>query len=174
MFMADTLSRAYLPATISNNFVNSLEEVVHLSLSAERLEQVRHTARNDPILQKLRKIIQQGWPESKHNLEECLHPYYDYRDELITQDDLVFKGDLLVIPAAMRKEMIAAVHATHIGVDGCVRRARDTMFWPRMTTKLREYISKCDICLLYRPLQSKEPLLQHDIPDRPWAKVTST
>ena len=174
MFMADTLSRAYLPATISNNFVNSLEEVDHtvsLSLSAERLEQVRHTARNDPILQQLRKIIQQGWPESKRSLAECLHPYYDYRDELITQDDLVFKGDLLVIPAAMRKEMIAAVHATHIGVDGCVRRARDTMFWPRMTTELREYISKCDICLSYRPLQSKEPLLQHDIPDRPWAKI---
>ena len=173
LFMADTLSRAYLPATISNNFVNSLEEVDHtvsLSLSAERLEQVRHTARNDPILQ-LRKIIQQGWPESKCSLAECLHPYYDYQDELITQDDLVFKGDLLVIPAAMRKEMIAAFHATHISLDGCVRRARDTMFWPRMTTELHEYISKCDICLSYRPLQSKEPLLQHDIPDRPWAKI---
>ena len=69
-----------------------MEEVDHtvsLSLSAERLEQVRHTARNDPILQQLRKIIQQGWPESKRSLAECLHPYYDYRDELITQDDLV-------------------------------------------------------------------------------------
>ena len=97
-------------------------------------------------------------------MAECLHPYYDDRDELITQDDLVFKGDLLVILAAMRKEMIAAVHTTHIGVDGCVWRARDTTFWPRMTTELHEYISsKCDICLSYRPLQNKEPLLQHDI-----------
>ena len=174
MFMADTLSRAYLPTTSSSSFVNSLEEVDHtvsLSLSAGRLEQVRHTARDDPILQQLRKVIQQGWPESKCSLAECLHPYYDYRDELVTQDDLVFKGDLLVIPAAMRKEMIATVHATHIGVDGCVRRAQDTMFWPRMTTELREYVSRCDICLSYRTLQSKESLLQHDIPDRPWAKI---
>jgi len=38
-------------------------------------------------------------------------------------------------------------------------------------TELREYISKWDICLSYRPLQSNEPLLQHDIPDRPWAKI---
>ena len=48
MFMADTLS--CLP---TNSFVNSLEEVDHtisLSLIAERLEQVRHTAREDSIL----------------------------------------------------------------------------------------------------------------------------
>ena len=45
------------------------------------------------------------------------------------------------------------------------------MFWPWMTTELREYVSRCDICLSYWPLQSKEPLLQQDIPDRPWAKI---
>ena len=45
------------------------------------------------------------------------------------------------------------------------------MFWPRMTTELREHISICNICLSYRPLQNKEPLLKHDIPDRPWAKI---
>lgn len=174
MFMADTLSRAYLPTTSDNEFIHSLEEVDHtasLSLSAERLEQVKHTARDDPVLRQLREVIQQGWPHSKSGLTECLHPYYDYRDELVTQGDLVFKGELLVIPAAMRREMIATVHATHIGVDGCIRRARDTMFWPRMTTELREYISKCDICLSHRALQRKEPLLQHDITDRPWAKI---
>ena len=47
-----TVVPAYLPATISNNFVNSLEEVDHtisLSLSVKWLEQVRHTARNDPM-----------------------------------------------------------------------------------------------------------------------------
>ena len=71
----------------------------------------------------------------------------------------------------MRKEMIATVHVTHSGVDGCIRRARDTMFWPRITTELCKYISKCDICLSYRALQSKESLLQHNIIDRPWAKI---
>ena len=52
-----------------------------------------------------------------------------------------------------------------------VHRARDNMFWPWMTTELCEYVSRCDICLSYRPLQSKQPLLQHDIPDRLWAKI---
>ena len=83
----------------------------------------------------------------------------------------VFKGDLLVIPASMRKEMIATVHGSHIGMQECIRRAQDSMFWPQMTTELREYVSKCDTCLAHRTSPQKEPLLQHDNTDRPWAKI---
>jgi len=37
-----------------------------------------------------------------------------------------------------------------------------------MATELREYISKCDICLALRLSQGKE---QHDITDSPWSKI---
>ena len=174
MFVADTLSRAYLPAANTGDFAHSLEEVDHtvsLSLSTERLQQIKHASRDDPVLQRLRETIQRGWPQSKLDISECLHAYYDFRDELIVQDELVFKGDLVIIPAAMRKEMMASVHATHIGTEGCIRRARDSMFWPRMTTELKEYISKCDVCLTYRPSPGREPLLQHEVTERPWSKV---
>ena len=66
---------------------------------------------------------------------------------------------------------MAAVHSSHIGIDGCIRRARDAMYWPRMSADLKEYISKCDICLTHRASPGKEPLLQHEVIDRPWAKV---
>ena len=174
MFVADTLSRAHLPTANTSEFVHSLEEIDHtisLSLSADQLQQVKHVSTDDPVLQQLRETIGSGWPQSKSDVPECLHAYYDFRDELVVQGELVFKGDLLVIPAAMRKEMIAAVHASHIGIEGCIRRARDSMFWPRMTTELKEYISKCDICLAHRASQRKEPLLQHDTTDRPWSKI---
>ena len=66
--------------------------------------------------------------------------------------------------------MMASVHATYIGT-GCIRRARDSMFWPHMTTELKEYISKCDVCLTYHASPGKEPLLQHDVTEWPWSKV---
>ena len=31
--------------------------------------------------------------------------------------------------AEMRAEMMAKCHATHIGIEGCVRRARESMYW---------------------------------------------
>ena len=101
-------------------------------------------------------------------MSNCLHPYFDFRDKLVTQEELVFKESLVVIPAALSKEMMTFVHATHIGIEGCIRRARDCRFWPRMTTELCEYISKCDA---HRSSQGKEPRIQHGIIDRPWSKT---
>ena len=45
------------------------------------------------------------------------------------------------------------------------------MYWPRMSSELKEYISKCDICMAHRSMPGKEPLKQHEFAARPWAKV---
>ena len=45
------------------------------------------------------------------------------------------------------------------------------MFWPRMSSELKEYVSKCDVCLAHRSTQGKEPIVQHEFPARLWAKV---
>ena len=176
MFLADTLSRAYLPDISACEFSRRLEDVDHtisLAIDDERLQQIKQWSTDDPGLQVLRETIQRGWPERKSDIPERVRAYFDIRDELTVQDQLVFKGQRLIIPAAMRKEMMAVTHATHIGMEGCIRRARESMYWPRMTTELKEYIAKCDICLAHRATQSKEPLLQHEFVARPWSKISA-
>ena len=51
------------------------------------------------MLCELSKTIQQGWPESKSDITEALHAYSDFRDD---QDQMVFKGPVVVVPAALR------------------------------------------------------------------------
>ena len=106
MFLADTLTRAYQPGPEVNtcDFFQHLEEVDHtatLAVSPERLEQLRHASAEDAELQMLRKTILQGWPERKSDTLECVHAYFDFRDELTIQDQLLFKGPRLVVPLAM-------------------------------------------------------------------------
>ena len=115
----------------------------------------------------LRTVIQQGWPENKSEALGCLIPYYDTRDELTIQDFLVFKGHQLVVPVCLPKEMMEAIHASHIAVEGCIRPARESLYWPRMSTELKAYISKCDVCLSNRNNPSKEPLIQRELVARP-------
>ena len=98
-------------------------------------------------------------------------PYYDSRDELTVQGNLIFKGQLLVVPAAVRTELMSVAHASHIGIEGCLRRMRECLYWPRMTTQVKDYISKCDICLSHRSAPPREPLQQHDFVARPWSKI---
>ena len=175
MFLADTLSRAFLPEVNICELTKELKEVDHrayLPVHHERWQQMRHTSANDPVLQKLRETIRPGWPEIRSEIPDCFNPYHDMRDVLTDEDELVFKGRLIV-PAALRKELMAVVHSSHIGIEGCIRRARDTLYWPRMATELREYISKCDVCQAHRTRQAKEPPLQHEVVARPWSKVTA-
>ena len=63
------------------------------------------------------------------------------------------------------------VHSSHLGIEGCSRRAREVFYWPRMNAELKDFILKCDVCNSYKPEQPREPLMPHEIPSRPWQKV---
>ena len=61
--------------------------------------------------------------------------------------------------------------ARHQGVNSCLRRARDLIFWPTMSADIRAYMESCDTCATYCAKQPEQPL--HEVPERPWQKVGS-
>ena len=99
MYLADTLSRAYLPS--SKNTQGDFEMVNVLKIlpvSEEKHDEIlRHTSK-DEVLQLLKEVILTGWPTDKKSLPAVLNPYYSYRDELSVYDGLIFRGERLVIP----------------------------------------------------------------------------
>ena len=172
--LADTLSRAFLPEVNTTDFTEELASIDHratLPVSEARWMQVNKESADDAVMSELRTVILNGWPETRAEVPESLKPYFDVRDELTVQGNIVFKGQRLVVPRSMRNELMEVVHSSHIGIEGCLRRARDSIYWPRLNEQLKDKISKCDVCLAHRPSQPKEPLQQHDFIARPWSKV---
>jgi len=54
IFLADTLSRAFLPEVNACEFRKELEEVDHrasLPVSGDRWQKIKHVSANDPVLQ---------------------------------------------------------------------------------------------------------------------------
>ena len=140
LYLADTLSHAYLPEAHCCTVAVECADIDHtsaLALPPERVQQFKHASADDPVLLELCQAIQQGWSSCKADVPNSLRPYYDFRDELTTEGHVVFKGSLVVVPAALRREMMATCHETHIGLVGGIRRARESFFWPRMTTELK-------------------------------------
>jgi len=171
MYLADTLSRAFLP--ITDNAQGEFQRVNAaklLPMTDETLEETRASTCDD-VLQQLKEVIQIGWPEEKQELPAVLAPYFSFRDELSVYNGLVFKGEKLLIPEQMRPRMKERVHSSHIGVNGCLRTARECMYWPGMTAELKEYISQCETCSKYEVRQQRQSLMSHEITDRPWEKV---
>ena len=67
--------------------------------------------------------------------------------------------------------MLQKLHSSHIGIQGCLHRAREVLYWPDMNQAVEDYIAQSDTCNNYQSEQGKEPMICHEIPSRPWEKV---
>ena len=174
MYLADTLSRAFLKNTIQSKAEEEVE-TIHatdfLPISEPQPREIQAETAQDDILQQLKKTIISGWPDTKKEVPTCFHPYFLVRDELSAQDGLIFKGQRCVIPLSLRTKIKEKLHGAHTGIQSCLRRARETVYWPGMNSDLTDHISKCDICSSYQSNQAREPLISHETADRPWQKI---
>ena len=166
MYLADTLSRAYpkdsephsIPLSEFCHSIEALDLTEHLAISRERLQSIQEAIAKDPGLKVLMQVVQQGWPHSKSQVPVEAQPYFTSHDELSVQDGLVFKGQRIIIPAALRRETIRKLHSSHMGVESCLRRAREVFYWPLMSAEIKDFISCCSVCNTLRPAQCHEPL----------------
>ena len=77
----------------------------------------------------------------------------------------------MVIPKALRAELLQKTHASHLGFDAMCRRARDSLFWPGLKNDIKNMAAACDACQTYRPAQWREPLIGKPVPTRPWQVI---
>ncbi|KAK7912634.1 hypothetical protein WMY93_012845 [Mugilogobius chulae] len=150
MLLADTLSRAYLPECSHKDSVEAEVETVnmvqHLPISSDSLSQIRTATKDDKTLQTVIKMMQQGWPSDKRAIPPEIRPYFSFQDELSHQDGIVFKGERAVIPFSLQKDITSRLHSSHLGAEGCLRRARECVFWIGMNDHIKTHIARCSIC----------------------------
>ena len=81
------------------------------------------------------------------------------------------KGSRIVIPVSMRNQVLQAIHLGHQGENRCILRARESVFWPGISTDIRQMVKDCDLCNKNQPVQPKLPIMQPDLPARLWEKL---
>ena len=148
MHLADTLSRAYLPTegNLQDREFEYINMVSYLPIAEERLEEIRRETRNDPSLQELKCVITLGWPEDKSKVAPQVHPFFSIRDELTIQDGLIFRGQRVVVPQSLRPMIKTKLHSSHMGIDACLRRARESVFWPGFSAEIKQMVETCEPC----------------------------
>ncbi|MCG8048272.1 MAG: hypothetical protein N0E48_22075, partial [Candidatus Thiodiazotropha endolucinida] len=174
--LGDALSRNFVSETFPN-LVQGLDTHVHTviqsaPISDSKIKQIQDATREDAQMQVLIQVIETGWPEARQCCPKTVLEYWNHRDEISCENDIVFKGQKLVIPVALREDMVKAVHIGHFGIDKSVGRARDIMFWPGMTKQITQYVQSCAICNKYKDSNQNEPLHSHDVPQRPWQNLS--
>ena len=125
----------------------------------------------DSGMKELITVIRDGWPETKGEVHPTVRPYFDFRDELSVDDGIVLKGEAILVPQALRKEMKERIHSAHLGYDSMVRRVKGVLFWPGISKDIKQLAESCVVCQEMKPRNQKETLKQHDMGNEPWVKV---
>ncbi|KAK9686887.1 Integrase zinc binding domain [Popillia japonica] len=143
----------------------------YVNVSDEKLKQLKEETNKDEHLRKVKEMIMKGWPNDSRKVDSDIKNYNQYRGELTVIDDLIYKGQSIVVPKSMRHEMVQKIHYTHLGINKCLKLAQESIFWPNMCNEIRQVVANCPLCLKYSKSQPKEVLQSHEIPTLPWNKV---
>ena len=90
-----------------------------------------------------RKLTTEGWPDNINNIHESVIEYWKVRDQLHVADGLIFVGERLVIPVAMKNVVLQAIHEGHMGIEKCKRRGKSCVYWPSMNTDTEKQTNEC-------------------------------
>lgn len=153
----EEMAAAMIAATLAA--LDAVEGVVldHTSL-------VRATA-SDPTYQMLMNRVRAGdWPTSRAQELYNLKPFYNVRDRLTADGEVVTytfeQGNVkLVIPESLRQQVATNLHSGHQGVQSMLRRARQAVYWPGLEADLTHHRSQCETCNTFAPSQHPEPLI---------------
>ena len=97
--------------------------------------------------------------------------YWSRKDTLHEADGFFYVGDRLGVPTRERRSMIKIIHNEHLGIEKCLDRAKQSVYWPGLKRDLEECISSCNVCAKHQQRQQRNFLLPHAVPDLPWQKV---
>ena len=140
-------------------------------ISESRMKQFQEETLNDKTMQVLTRYIKSGWPLNRKHIPKEISSYYTYREELCMLDDLIMKGNQIVLPQLLRNEMKKLLHNGHLGVVKMKGHARETIFWPGLNRDIENITNCCEQCLRYQNKQKSERVIPHEIPLVPWTKV---
>ena len=167
MLLADTLSRC--PARYNQEIKLDLH-VDYIAFTSAWIETLRETTCEDLVLSTVYQLVQHGWPKERRRVPNVAKYYWDFRDELSTDEGLLLKGPSLVIPATLRESYLQRLHEGHLSASKTITNARQHMFWPGMEADIKDYRRRCQVCIK-RSRPAREPLQPHEIPDGLWQKL---
>ena len=177
-WFADSLSR-HPSETVTAIEINNEDEDPEIEIAAltrghmeKRLaitwERVQEQSRTDNDMQSLINLVSTGLPTKREDMNPNHIEFWRFRDGLSVQDKVLMYRDRIVIPKALRPEIIEALHSANQGTSSMINLAQDTVFWPGLTADIEQRRRSCRTCNRIAPSQARLPPQEPEIPKTPF------
>ena len=170
MLLADALS--HLPSWTDTQIKLDLriDAILISAFTRSCLMKIAAETQWDPILSTVHRLTLNGWPARHTNMSRIARNYWDFRDELSIEDDLLMKGEWVITPPSCRASIMDDLHKSHAGINKALALARTCVYWPGMKADVTDYIKGCPMCIESSNLPI-ETLHPHKVPPGPWVKL---
>ena len=73
--------------------------------------------------------------------------YWGFRNELTTDDQVLLKGECVVLPPSCRDRILANLHQSHHSIQEALDLAQSVVYWPGMEADITNYVKQCPLCI---------------------------
>ena len=102
--VADALSRVCLQRPTHEPCQKEISFISNMQLPIE-LQRIKDASLQDATLNLLKETVYRGWPPLRKNCPQEFCEYWNFRCDLVG-DGLVLKGDRVIIPKSLRKQVL--------------------------------------------------------------------
>ena len=127
--------------------------------------QLKRAIHTDPILGRLYRHIQRGWPD------QALKPYKNRHSELTVEGGYVMWGIHAIVPNKLRQAVLDMLHEGHQGIVRMKSLAHSYVWWPGLDEDFTKLAKECSLCQQVQKLPAPVPLHLWLWPEKPWAQV---
>ena len=106
--------------------VQQLPSAASLNTMAITWDRVKVATASDNNMEKLRSVVETGFPQPRHQLPPELQEYHQFREHLHTVDGVILYKNRIVIPPSLRQHILTVLHSAHQGTTSMNARASIT------------------------------------------------
>lgn len=155
--------------TIENEMVQIVQESVH-ALPIQARKSVKEATEADTLLKIVMNNIANEW-NSYDNTNQKLRHYYNRKHLLSMVDGTIMFEDRLVVPEAIKLNVLNQLHITHPGIRRMKQLARRYFYWPSYSNEIENFVKSCNACTQKAAMPIKTMLEPWPNTGEVWSRV---
>lgn len=106
-----------------------------------------------------------------NEMHDLIKPYQAFLPELCFHENILLRGNKIVIPPSLRRTVLSAAHEGHPGIVGMKNRLRTKVWWPKIDSDAEKVVRSCRGCTLVSAPNPPEPLKRRLLPSEAWIDI---
>lgn len=132
---------------------------------AVSFEELKLAVQADEEINLVKKGVLKGdWDNKVNN-------YKIFDSELWLHEDILLRGNKIVIPSKLRTRVLAAAHEGHPGIVSMKQRLRTKVWWPKIDRDAEVTVKNCKGCTLVAGPSLPAPMKRRELPSQAWIDV---